>query len=94
MNNEEYYEEVNEKCSGNDYGWIPTSGEESLVGEMKDLTNEFRREKRLTLVAKNKGCGSTAILVPSKRGGDKQYETKLAIIASRTSKLVSYEKEE
>lgn len=94
MNNEEYYEEVNEKCSGDDYGWIPTSGPGSLAGEMKDLVDDFSEERRLTLIAKNKGCGSTVILVPSKRGGDKQYETKLAIIASRTSRLVSYGKEE
>lgn len=94
MNNEEYYEEVNEKCSGEDYGWLQSSGEGSLVGEMKDLVDEFNHEQRLTLLAKNKGCGSTAILVPSKRGGDKQYERRLAIIASRTSKLVSYGEEE
>lgn len=94
MNNEEYYEEVNEKCSGEDYGWLQSSGEGSLVGKMKDLVDEFNHEQRLTLLVKNKMCGSTAILVPAKRGGAKKYEKHLAIITSRTSRLVSYGEEE
>lgn len=94
MHNEEYYEEVNEKCSGEDYGWEPSSGPGSHVAVMEELIDMFACEKRLTLIAKNKICGSTAILVPAKRGGAKEYEKHLAIIASRTSRLVSYGKEE
>lgn len=93
MHNEEYYEAVNEKCSGTDYGW-EQSGPDSPIDGMKELVDMFAYEKRLTLVAKNKICGSTAILVPAKRGGAKKYEKRLAVIASRTSRLVSYGKEE
>lgn len=93
MHNDEYYEAVNEKCSGTDYGW-EQSGSDSPINGMEELVDMFACEKRLTLVVKNKMCGSTAILVPAKRGGAKQYETKIAVITSRTSKLVSYGEEE
>lgn len=93
MHNDEYYEEVNEKCSGQDEGW-EASGSGTPIASMEELISMFACEKRLTLITKNKICGSTAILVPAKRGGAKQYKTQLAIVASRTSKLVSYETEE
>lgn len=93
MHNDEYYEEVNEKCSGQDEGW-EASGSGTPISSMEELIDMFSCEKRLTLIAKNKGCGSTAILAPAKRGSAKEYEKHLAIIASRTSRLVSYGKEE